>query len=72
MKSKSIWNPRPLAGIIDVDSPRAVTYSGTFHQCDVLGVWARRTLPTIWVHSCNVSRVACHSATGNAGQMGAP
>ena len=54
-------------GSSDVVSPVAVTYSGTFHQWLITGVRARRTLPTICVQSCNVSRVGAHSATGNAG-----
>src|SRR4051812_23877856 len=51
----------------DVVRPRALTYSGTFHQWFSLGVFASRTLPTIWVQSCRVSRVADHSATGSDG-----
>ena len=66
-KSKSIWNARSPRGISDVVRPRAVTYSGTFHQWFISGVDAIRTLPTICVHSCNVSRVGAHSATGSAG-----
>ena len=59
---------RPVTGgTSDVVSPRADTYSGTFHQWFVSGVDAMRTLPTTWVHSCSVSRVALHSATGNGG-----
>ena len=51
----------------DVVSPRAVTYSGTFHQWFMTGVRSMRTLPTTWVHSCSVSRVGAHSATGSDG-----
>ena len=32
------------------------------------GLSASRTLPTICVHICRVSRVSCHSAKGSAGQ----
>ena len=72
MKSKSIWKARSPCGISDVVSPRAVTYSGTFHQWFIIGVDAMRTLPTICVHSCSVSRVAPHSATGSAGHAADP
>ena len=48
--------------------PRAVTYSGTFHQWTCIGVRCIRTFPTIWVHMCNVWYVSCHSASGRAGQ----
>src|SRR5438067_9838335 len=51
--------------------PRAVTYSGTFHQRLASGVNSMRTLPTIWVHICSVSRVARHSFRGSAGQESA-
>src|SRR3954451_9051892 len=67
MKSKSIWKARSPRGINDVVSPRGVTYSVTFHQWLVIGVDSIRTLPTICVHNCKVSRVPCHSASGSAG-----
>ena len=54
-------------GISDVVRPRGVTYSGTFHQWLISGVDSIRTLPTICVHNCKVSRVPCQSASGNAG-----
>src|ERR1700734_1987480 len=53
----------------DVVSPRAVTYSGTFHQWFTSGVSASRTLPTTCVHMCSVSHVSFHSASGSAGQQ---
>jgi hypothetical protein len=50
MKSKSIWKPGPVGwGIGEVVSPRAVTYSGTFHQWLIRGSLARRILPTTCV-----------------------
>src|SRR5262249_24367402 len=52
-----------------VVSPRALTCSAAFHQWFTLGVSARRTLPTICVHICRVSRVACQAPGGSAGQQ---
>ncbi len=49
--------------------PRALTCSATFHQWLTLGVSARRTLPTICVHMCSVSRVGCQAERGSAGQQ---
>lgn len=54
----------------EVVRPRASTYSGTFHQWFTLGVSASRSLPTICVHRCRVSRVSSQSATSRAGQAG--
>ena len=58
MKSKSIWNARPSYGIGDVVRPRGVTYRVTCHEWLVHGVFARRILPTICVHSCSVVQVS--------------
>ena len=54
----------------EVVKPSAVRYSVTFHQWLAGGSLAIRTLPAIWVHSCSVSRVACHWASGSAGHDG--
>src|SRR5260370_36325051 len=68
MKSNSISSTSPVAqGIGDVPRPRAVTYSGTFHQWFCRGVRASRVLPTICVHICRVDAVASHSCHGSGG-----
>src|SRR6476659_5698818 len=54
-------------GIKPVVRPRAETYSTTFHQWLISGVFSMRTLPTTCVISCSVSRVSTHSATGISG-----
>ena len=51
MKSKSIENPLSAYGISPVVRPRADTYSTTFHQWFISGVFASRTLPTTCVIS---------------------
>src|ERR1039458_132197 len=59
----------------EVVSPRALTYSGTFHQWFCSGVSASRVLPTICVHICSVSQVsfhASHSSSGHASPIGSP
>ena len=48
---------------------RALTYSGTFHQCACSGLNANRVFPTICVHICSVSAVALHSAHVNSGHV---
>src|ERR1700760_3354907 len=53
----------------EVFRPRALTYRGTFHQCAWSGLSARRVLPTICVHICSVSAVACQSVHFSRGQM---
>ena len=67
--SNSIVKPPRGWWIRDVVKPRAVTYSGTFHQWFTVGVWAIRTLPTIWVHRWKVSRVSTQPETGIAGHV---
>src|ERR1700677_1929300 len=52
----------------EVLRPRALTYSGTFHQWACSGLSARRTLPTICVHMCRVSAVADQSSQRSSGQ----
>src|SRR5580704_8790089 len=54
--------------IEDVVRPRALTYRGTFHQWLTKGVSARRILPTICVHRCNVARVSSQGSRGKDGQ----
>src|SRR5579864_6206771 len=68
-KSNSISNTRSPYGMAEVVKPRALTYSATFHQWLILGLSASRTLPTICVHMCSVSRVSCHAERGKAGQQ---
>src|SRR5262249_20099310 len=51
-----------------VVSPRALTCSATFHQWFSRGVSSSRTLPTICIHICSVSRVPCQASGGSAGQ----
>ena len=53
----------------DVVSPRAVTYSGTFHQWLTSGARLRRILPTICVHMCSVNSVSFHEAYGSSGRL---
>ena len=53
-----------------MDTPRAVTYRGTFHQWFMSGVFANLILPTTWVHSWTVSRVSCQSDTQSSGHTG--
>src|SRR5689334_15495964 len=50
-------------------SPRAVTKNVAFHQWLTSGVSAMRTLPTICVHSCKVSQVSLHAASGRSGHI---
>src|ERR1700722_7851491 len=33
------------------------------------GVWAKRILPTIWVHICSVAHVSRHESKGSEGQQ---
>ena len=54
----------------EVVRPRASTYSGTFLQWFTLGVSASRSLPTICVHSCRVSRVSWRTLVGAARDAG--
>src|SRR5262249_15342194 len=67
MKSKSIENVRSPCGIIEVVSPRAVTYSGTCQEWFVQGVWTSRTLPTTCVQRCSVAQVSRQSSKGSGG-----
>src|SRR3954471_18840315 len=60
-------NALPPCGIKPVVRPRADTYSTTFHQWFISGVFSMRTLPTTCVISCRVSRVSTHWATGISG-----
>src|SRR6266550_7082037 len=53
----------------EVVSPRAETYSVTFHQWFTSGVSFMRIFPTICSHICTVARVSCHSSRMISGQM---
>ena len=66
-KSKTISTPAAPYGISDVVRPTEFTYRGTCHQWFVHGARASRTLPTICVHRCNVSRVSCQSVSTSSG-----
>src|SRR5207249_8174794 len=66
-KSKSIWKAPPPLGTTPVPRPRGVTSRAEFHQWLVGGVFARRILPTIWVHMWTAWRVSFHSSYGRDG-----
>src|SRR4051795_13712490 len=68
VKSNSISTPPSRYGMSEVVSPTEFTYSVVCHQWFIGGASARRVLPTICVHMCSVSRVACQAATGSSGQ----
>src|SRR5258706_14787472 len=53
----------------EVVSPRAETYSVTFHQWLTSGVVFMRILPTICVHMCSVASVSCQSSRMSSGQV---
>src|SRR5258706_4049827 len=55
----------------EVVSPRGVTYRVTCHQWLRKGESSMRTLPTICVHICSVSRVSFHASYGNDGHSSA-
>src|ERR1700722_16911998 len=59
----------PPVCMAEVLSPRALTYSGTFHQCACIGLNASRTLPTICVHICNVEAVGSHADQSSSGHQ---
>src|SRR5690625_461894 len=67
-KSNSRSNSLPPCGMAPVVNPRGLAYSVTCHQWFTNGACDIRTLPTIWVHICSVSRVCAQSATRNRGQ----
>src|SRR3954464_11501500 len=68
VKSNSISTPPSRYGMSEVVSPTEFTYSVVCHQWFIGGARARRVFPTICVHMCSVSRVACQAATGSSGQ----
>src|ERR1017187_6197929 len=68
MKSNSTSKIILPYGMGEVVSPLELTYSGTCHQWFTCGERARRTLPTIWVHICNVSQVSAQAERGSKGQ----
>src|SRR6266704_5865863 len=55
----------------EVVSPRGVTYRVTCHQWLRKGESSMRTLPTICVHRCSVSRVSFHASYGRDGHSSA-
>src|SRR5580698_900261 len=70
--SRASWPASLPQAMADVLNPRAVTYSGTFHQWFCSGVSASRVLPTICVHMCRVSAVSdqwLHSSSGHAASL---
>src|SRR3954454_18903617 len=69
MKSNSTSKAPDPYGTAEVVSPRGLTYKVTCHQWLIIGACARRTLPTICIQRCSVSRVAVQSSTRNAGQL---
>src|SRR5277367_3878125 len=71
-KSNSTSSTSSPYGIADVPNPRAVTYSGTFHQWFCSGVSTIRVFPTICVHMCSVSAVSAHASHGNSGHRISP
>lgn len=67
MKSNSISKTAVPYGIAEVVKPRGVTYEVTCHQWLTNGECARRTLPTICAHMCNVCLVGAQSSTRRLG-----
>ena len=59
-KSNTISHARGPHGISDVVSPTRVHVQRHVPPVVRPRSQARRTLPTIWVHRCSVSRVSCH------------
>src|SRR5215510_12135516 len=69
MRSNSTSNVRVPYGIVVVVNPRELTYSGTCHQWFCFGERVSLVFPTISIHMCSVSCVACQSARGKGGQV---